>query len=112
MKTIPFLLLLLLLFLTGCAELSSPGENPTPTVSMTPTRTLPSLPEVTPTRGPVTLRIWLPPQFDPSNDLPGSTLLQARLNEFKAQRPDVRLEVRVKAQEGPGGLLDALTTAS
>jgi ABC-type glycerol-3-phosphate transport system substrate-binding protein len=34
------------------------------------------------------------------------------LDEFTERRPDVRLEVRVKSLQGPGGILDTLTTAS
>jgi ABC-type glycerol-3-phosphate transport system substrate-binding protein len=112
MKKHPVFLIVWLLFLTACGELPSSGINPTPTAAATSTRTPLPHAEATPTRGPVTLRVWLPPQFDPSSDLPASQLLQERLNEFTARRPDVHLEVRIKAQEGPGGLLDALTTAS
>jgi ABC-type glycerol-3-phosphate transport system substrate-binding protein len=57
------------------------------------------------------LRIWLPAQFDPAGEGPAARLLQARLDEFTSRRPGVRLEVRLKATEGPGGLLDALTNA-
>ena len=69
-------------------------------------------PGVTPTPGPVTLRLWLPPQFDPQGGTPGGDLLRARLAEFSARRPSVRVEVRIKAADGPGDLLEALTTAS
>jgi ABC-type glycerol-3-phosphate transport system substrate-binding protein len=54
----------------------------------------------------------LPPQFDLDGGSPSGDLLRARLDEFAARRPGVRLEVRVKAVDGPGGLLDSLTTAS
>jgi len=39
-------------------------------------------------------------------------VLQEQLDEFMARRPDVRIEVRIKAMDGPGGLLDSLTTAN
>lgn len=96
----------------GCTGAPAPTANPDP--GTTPTTTLVPAPaaEVTPTRGPVTLRLWLPPQLDLSGEGPAATLLRTRLDEFTARRPGVRLEVRVKAQDGPGGLLDALTTAS
>lgn len=62
--------------------------------------------------GPVTLRLWLPPQFDPAADTPAGNLLQARLDEFRKRRPGVKLDVRIKAVYGPGGLLDSLSAAS
>jgi multiple sugar transport system substrate-binding protein len=58
------------------------------------------------------VRIWLPSEFDPEGTSPASRLLKARLNEFANENPDVRLEVRVKALEGLGGLLDSLVAAN
>ena len=58
------------------------------------------------------VRIWLPPEFDPEGNSTASGLLKARLQEFAAENPEVRLEVRVKAVEGPGGLLDSLVAAN
>jgi ABC-type glycerol-3-phosphate transport system substrate-binding protein len=57
------------------------------------------------------LRIWLPPEFDPAGSSPASQLLKHRLEEFVAQNPGTELDVRVKASEGPGGMLDALGSA-
>jgi ABC-type glycerol-3-phosphate transport system substrate-binding protein len=54
----------------------------------------------------------VPPQFSPLEENTAGSLLQARLDEFIAGREDVHIEVRVKALDGPGGLLDSLTTAS
>jgi multiple sugar transport system substrate-binding protein len=59
-----------------------------------------------------TLRIWLPAEFDPAGNSPASQLLKARLEEFEAENPGVELEVRVKALDGTGGLLDALSAAN
>ena len=58
------------------------------------------------------VRIWLPPEFDPEGKSPASGLLKARLEEYAAENPEVRLEVRVKALDGPGGLLDSLVAAN
>jgi ABC-type glycerol-3-phosphate transport system substrate-binding protein len=58
------------------------------------------------------LKVWLPPQFDPAGDTPAGDLLQSRLDQYTAQRPDVRIETRLKAVSGSGGLLDSLSTAS
>jgi ABC-type glycerol-3-phosphate transport system substrate-binding protein len=58
------------------------------------------------------LRLWLPPHFDPAADTQAGKLLRARLDEFTGQHPGVRIEVRVKALEGSGGLIDSLMAAN
>lgn len=103
---------LLCLALAACSELPvsltlpPPQPSPTATQPATPTEIL-----ITPTPGPATLRLWVPPQFDPDGNRRANRLLRARLDEFAVQHPDVLLEVRLKAEDGPGGLLDALGTS-
>jgi multiple sugar transport system substrate-binding protein len=113
--------ILLLLLTAGCESLGFPLENPgvetTPTSTFTPSPlpgpTLTPSPELQPSpAGPVTLTFWLPPQFDPASGTEAGNLLAARLEEFSLRRPGVRLDVRVKALDGAGGLLDSLTAAS
>jgi ABC-type glycerol-3-phosphate transport system substrate-binding protein len=65
-----------------------------------------------PASGPIVLRLWVPPQFDPASGSAGGEILRARLDSYIAQRPEVRIEVRVKASAGPGGMLDALGSAN
>lgn len=60
----------------------------------------------------LTLRVWLPPQFDPSYDSPAAVLLQEHLQAFAARRPGLQIDVRLKSLEGPGGMLNSLATAS
>lgn len=105
--------------LTACSELLPPGasvtEVPETVTPAVPTRApgKTSTPALTPTpAGPVTLHIWVPPQFDPESGTPAGDIFKQRLEEFSQRRPGVRVEVRVKAVGGPGGLLDSLTTAS
>ena len=62
--------------------------------------------------GPITLRLWLPQQFDPGGSTPAGDLLNARLSEFMDENPGVRIEVRLKALEGSGGLLESLAAAN
>lgn len=103
----------LLLTLAGCAGLPVPGGLPTPTRAATPTITPPPTPRVTVTpAGPLTLQVWLPPQFAPIAGSTAGNLLQARLDDFVAQQKNLRIQVRIKPLDGPGGLLDSLTTAS
>ena len=107
------LLLFISLFFMGCTGLPLPGDEPT--LEVLPSPTLAPSPTVEPTAipaGPVTLRLWLPPEFDPDSGIPAGDILQAQLNEFVDEHPDVRIEVRIKALDGSGGMLDSLTTAS
>lgn len=102
-------------FLAGCAEF--PFTLPQ-AVSTTPTSapvkisatTTPdgTNPETADEAEPRVLRIWLPPQFDPSAETEAGEILRARLATFESRRPDLILDVRIKAAEGPAGLLDAL----
>jgi len=100
--------------LTGCANIASllPTPEPATVPSSTPTAITttptPVIPTVTP-GGPRTLRIWVPPQFDPFAGTAAGALLQDRLDEFVARRSGLRIDVRVKAESGNSGLLNALT---
>lgn len=98
-----------LLLLTGCANIpsllstpepvSSPQGATVPTSAPTPIPTPATIvsPQLMPS-GPRTLRIWVPPQFDPAAETSAGTLLQERLDEFLARRPNLEIEVRVKAE--------------
>jgi hypothetical protein len=59
----------------------------------------------------VVLQVWVPPEFDPASGTPAGNILKTRLQAFSRQNGAL-IEVRVKAVEGAGGLLDSLTTAS
>ncbi len=101
--------------LTGCANIPALLSTPEPVSSQqgdsAPTGT--AIPSATPTTfapppvtpgGPRTLRIWVPPQFDPAAESPAGALLQERLDEFVARRPGLQIEVRVKAESMIGSL--------
>lgn len=115
--------LLLVMGLAGCsgmlttpaadspeaAEITAPGLTKAAPVSVASPGAVASAtltPEI------LKLRVWLPPQFDPEANTASAQLLKARLKEFVAQHPGWILDVRVKAVEGPGNLVDALTAAS
>jgi ABC-type glycerol-3-phosphate transport system substrate-binding protein len=122
-------LALFLLILAGCAQISLPDWLATSTLPATQavtgtstspvelaTREAAATPEIEATEAtpsePTVLRIWLPPQFDPGDGSLAGDLLQERLDEFAGRRAGVRIEVRVKATSGPGGLLDSLSAAN
>jgi len=126
-----FLSLLVLLAMVGCTSLPFNMGTRTQVFTLTPEQThlpsspttqevnetaLPTTAEVTPVAslpmGGLLVRIWLPPEFDPKGNSTASELLNTRLEEYAAANPEVRLEVRVKALDGPGGLLDSLVAAN
>lgn len=97
----------------GCTALPELESDTTPLPSLIPTSTtIPTSESTQPAPGPTILRLWVPPQFDPGSDTPAGKLLQDRLDQYTIQRPDVRIETRVKASSGTGGLLDSLISAS
>jgi multiple sugar transport system substrate-binding protein len=116
MNIFRYLLAFTLLAAGACSlpQGSQPGAPAEPTATLpAPTPTRIRTPENTgPPTGPVTLRIWLPAEFDPQSGRPAGSLLQERLDEFAASNPRVRLEVRLKSLQDPGGILEALTAAS
>jgi len=112
-KQLLILIILTAILLVGCT--TAPVESDLPILELTPTPTI-AAPQTadadSPSASAVTLVIWLPPEFDPANESLASQLFQARLDEFSARRPQVRIETRVKAVDGPGGISDTLQTAS
>lgn len=113
MKQILVGLVLIAIALASCTPAPVLDEDSTPLPPETPTSTPISTSESTPpASGPTVLRIWVPPQFDPEGDSPASDLLKQRLDSYTAERPDLRIETRVKASSGTGGLLDSLSSAN
>lgn len=104
----------LALLLTTCTALPESTEEAT--LSSTPAPgteavQTPTSPPSTENQGSINLSVWLPPGFDPNGGSLAASMLQARLDEFAEQHAQVRLEVRMKAEEGTGGLLDSMLTA-
>jgi len=110
----PSSLLLCTLLLTACltatetpADLTStpapltvePSPSPEPTLSPTPTETV------------TNLKIWLPPNFAPTEDVPGGSILAQQIDAFEQAHPGHPVQVRLKATTGPGGLLASLSAA-
>ena len=115
-----WLLLGLAALLAACSALPIPGGSPTPEVLPTssPATQAPAVdatssgqPAAADT-GPDVLTVWVPPQFDPNSGTPAGDLLKQRLLEFTSRMPGVEIDVRVKAESGPGGLYDSLAAAN
>lgn len=103
--------LLILALMAGCDGGLSKAPTRQPTMATTLTPVAVSTGESTQVSV-RTLRIWLPPQFDPAAGTPSGDLLQARLDEFVKRRPGLTIEVRIKAPDGVAGLLDSLIVTS
>jgi ABC-type glycerol-3-phosphate transport system substrate-binding protein len=114
-------LCLLSLWLAACT-VAAPTASPAATTPATPSGLTP-LPTAATPAGPAstaaspssvtTLRIWLPPEFSPSDTaLPGSSVLADQVAQFEQGHPNVVVQTRVKVESGPGGLLHALTAAN
>jgi multiple sugar transport system substrate-binding protein len=109
------------LALGSCAQLNIPGLTTDPAATETQPVVSPTVP-VQPTASPedstptetstVTLRVWLPPEFDPNEGSEAGKILQDRLDEFQNRRPNLKIEIRLKAVDGTGGMINTLTTAS
>jgi multiple sugar transport system substrate-binding protein len=92
-------------------QLLTPAIPASTDQAATPTASPPS--EITPEpTGATVLRIWVPPEFNPATNNAASQLLNARLQEFIKTKPDLRLDVRVKAAEGEGGMLESLVATN
>ena len=85
-----------------------PGETPV----LTATQQSEAETTITPTP-PQVLTIWVPPEFAPDGGSRAGRLLEARLESFVEENPQVAaVEVRVKAIAGPSNLLDSLAAAN
>jgi multiple sugar transport system substrate-binding protein len=109
-----FLIAILCGFLTGCGM----GPSSAPTQPMEPSVTsqpIPVTPTVTPEPGLNTLQkltIWIPAQFDPKTKSPAAITLVNAISEFENNNPGVTVEIRVKAESGPSGLMETLGLAA
>jgi len=101
----------LLIFLTGCSSLApflytptpAPAAQATATPQLESTSTVPSS-----VRSQI-LRVWLPPRFDPDAGTPSADLLKQRLADFENEHPGVKIEVRIKPEDGNNDLLHSLS---
>jgi ABC-type glycerol-3-phosphate transport system substrate-binding protein len=98
---------------TGCAAFNSQNTNSNSDIpiSNTPTTEVSEVIDELPSDAPVTLMLWLPPQFSPDESEAG-IMLNDQLNLFMEIHPTVRIEVRIKEEMGENGLLDSVYHAS
>jgi multiple sugar transport system substrate-binding protein len=107
-------ILLLTGFLSGCGLIPSAAPTQPVIVSATPQ---PSPISATGTPVPDAknlnrLSIWVPVQFDPNTKSPAAQALTKTIQNFEIENPGVTVEIRVKAESGPSGLMETLVMAS
>lgn len=101
----------IVILLGGCSRNTVPtqGEIAPEEPEPTPIQTLsvPNNPEEE-IDEPLILRLWLPPEMDPSSGTQAGELLRARFEEFLVRHPEASIQFRIKAPTGPGGVLESL----
>lgn len=88
------------------AGAASPTAPLTSTVAPTDTSVATLIPSPTPST-PITITLWIPADFDTASDI-----LRQHLANYEQRRPNVHIQLRVKALEGEGGMLNSLIAAS
>jgi ABC-type glycerol-3-phosphate transport system substrate-binding protein len=109
-----FIALMLILLLVKCSSgMSYTIATATPSVDGTDSIAgSEQTPESIPESGQQIITIWLPPEFDPSNGSAAGEILNNRLLAFEQLYPGVDVQVRIKALDGSGGLMESLTVTS
>jgi len=82
---------------------------PPPTVTTSPSP--PPSASLTPTNPVRPLKVWLPPNFAPDENVPGGSILAGQIAAFEQAHPDQPIQIRLKATSGPAGLLASLSAA-
>ncbi|MDA1330343.1 MAG: extracellular solute-binding protein [Chloroflexi bacterium] len=102
------------LLLAACS-----GSNPILSAELTPTNEIPesnvngeATPSAEAAGAAITLTLWIPPAFAPSGGDLEDAILQDRLDAFHVVHPNVQVQVRLKVEEGEGGMLAALQAAN
>ena len=106
----PSVVIALAVTLAACSPAPTP-QPPTTTAAPVVPPTLTPEPGPTATPSPLVLRAWVAPAFAPDPQSEAGGLLQARLEAFEAAHPNVKVEIRLKDEAGPAGLLETLQAA-
>ena len=101
-RVLRFVTFTFLTLLVGCSSVAPllASRTPTPAPAITTSPILQATPTSTPsvsTTGRRILRVWLPPQFDPSAETPAAELLRQRLMDFENEHPGIEIEIRIKS---------------
>ncbi len=111
--------LLTLILVAACAP-QPPAQIITPTsereTTATPSATLTATPRLAPTQtqepATVAVRFWLPDTLAGLDSVEAGDVLAEQISGFEAANPALDVELRLRAAEGAGGVLEALRTAT
>ena len=80
------------------AAAEEPAEALTPTLEPTPETHY--------------IQLWVPPQFDPEQDVPGGQALARAIASYTESHPNTTISVRVKATSGESSIINTMTAAN
>jgi len=110
---VSFLLITILVVLSSAACTTETQEAPVDvTPSATNRPTLSAIETVEPSQEIDVITIWVPSFLAPSDDTLEGTLFLERLNAYEELNPDISIQIRVKDESGPAGLLETLSAAN
>ncbi|HEY46755.1 MAG: hypothetical protein AMJ88_04980 [Anaerolineae bacterium SM23_ 63] len=108
LTTLPLAVIILLL--SSCSPPVVQTTPSTPSVDVEPGTRTPQVIQPSPTPQ-NNLILWLTPTFAPDPSTLVGSLLEERLIGFQQAHPGISITVRLKEEQGPGGLLEALLAA-
>ena len=104
-------LLMLTIVFGACTSETQVGPTPAePSPSITPTSS--AINTAVPPQSGEVITVWVPTFLAPDEDTPAGKLFLDQISEFEGKYPDVEIQIRVKDEGGPAGLLETLTAAS
>ena len=110
---VSFLLITILVVLSCAACITETQEAPVDvTPSATNRPTLSAIETVEPSQGVDAITIWVPTFLAPSDDTLEGKLFLERLNAYEELNPGISIQIRVKDESGPAGLLETLSAAN
>lgn len=111
MRNFPALIVAVSIGLSACQPSAPTPLRHTPTPAALPLTNPTPLPDGTASPSAAALRLWLAPEFGPSQASPAGVMMSDRLTAFQNAHPGVALVVRLKARSGPAGLIESLVAA-
>ena len=98
------------LLLAACVTPTPASPEPTAVSPMAVGRTPAPIVTDTPHPPGKTLRLWMPPQFEPKPDTDSGAEFLNQLKQFEQANANTKIKVRVKRSSGAGGMIDSLLT--
>ncbi|MCL4248539.1 MAG: extracellular solute-binding protein [Anaerolineae bacterium] len=111
---LPVILLIAAFGVVACTPVADVSPTSTPAATDRPqlAATRPAA-TVTPTARPnLTLRFWLPDSLAGLDSVDAGDVLSEQISQFEQSFPDIQVELRLRAANGTGGLLETMNMAA